>query len=255
MAGVKRLLYYYYLTAFMNKILSTVAACLMAVTYTFAQTAPTETNPKVLPMFGNIAKTEAQQKSDEKFLKSCDASFATRTEASTFFMERGWEYLNEGQIDTAMYRFNLAWLLNPDNNETYWAFGLVTVAKGNPEEAIGYYEKALALKPKNSMLLSDMATAYVALYEQKPKKKTLKLATDYTQKAIAADTQNALAYYTLSQVKFFENNYNEAWANLHKGRELNMGALDYTYLMKLIEKMPDPKGFFKNTTETADQSE
>ncbi|MEJ8756716.1 hypothetical protein WG947_06905 [Pontibacter sp. H259] len=238
----------------MRKLLYAVAVCLLAVTNTFAQTTPTVTNPKVLPMFGNITKTEAQQKSDEKFLKSCDASFATRTEASKFFMERGWEYLDEGQTDTAMYRFNLAWLLNPDNSETYWAFGLVTVAKGKPAEAIGYYQKALSMQPKSSLLLSDMAAAHVALYEQHPKKKTLKQATEYINQAIAADAQNALAYYTLSQIRFFDANYAEAWANLHKGRELNMAALDYTFLLKLIDKMPDPQGFFKNS-DTADQSE
>ncbi|MBC5773572.1 hypothetical protein H8S95_05810 [Pontibacter sp. KCTC 32443] len=238
----------------MKRLFSTVAACLLAASITFAQEAPAEVKPKVLPMFGNIAKTEAQQKSDEKFLKSCDASFATRTEASKFFMDRGWEYLNEGQTDTAMYRFNLAWLLNPDNSDTYWAFGLVTVAKGNPAEAVGYYEKALALQPKSSLLLSDLASCYVALYEQKPKKKTLKLANDYLERSIASDPTNAFAYYTLSQVKYFGGDYNAAWAQLHKGREMNMAMLDYTYLLKLIEKMPDPQGFFKNK-DVAEQSE
>lgn len=230
----------------MKKLLTTIAACAMAATFTFAQDQAAQPNPKVLPMFGKIAKTEEQQLKDQKFLSSCDASFTTRKEASNFFVERGWEYLNEGQTDTAMYRFNLAWLLNPDNSDTYWAFGLVTAAKGNPAEAIGYYEKALALNPKSSMLLSDLATCYINLYEQKPKKKTLKQAIAYSERSIAADAQNAYAYYAMSQSRYFNGNYNDAWTYLHKGREINMTALDYTYVLKLTEKMPDPQGFFKS---------
>ncbi|NDK56384.1 tetratricopeptide repeat protein [Pontibacter fetidus] len=238
----------------MKRLLSTVAACLLAATFTFAQEQTTSQDPKVLPMFGKTAKTEEQQLRDQKFLSSCDANFTTRKEASNFFMDRGWEYLNEGQTDTAMYRFNLAWLLNPDNSDTYWAFGLVTVAKGNPAEAVGYYEKALALNPKSSLLYSDLGTCYVSLYEQKPKKKTLKQASTYLEKAIATDATNAFAYFTMSKVNYFNCDYSQAWTYLHKGRELNMAAVDYSFLLQLSEKMPDPQGFFKNAT-TPDQSE
>ncbi|NEM98958.1 tetratricopeptide repeat protein [Pontibacter burrus] len=238
----------------MKRILATIVVCLTAVAFTFAQEA-TPLPAKVLPMFGKIAKTEAQQKSDEKFLKSSDASFSTRPEASKFFMERGWQYLNEGQIDTAMHRFNLAWLLNPDNSETYWAFGLVTVARGNPAEAVEYYQKALSYEPKNALLLSDLANCYLAIYNQNPKKKTLKQATAYTQQALAADAQNAFACFAMSQVEYHNKKYAEAWTWLHKGRELNITAMDYTYLMQLIEKMPDPKGFFNQKEQAEEQSE
>ncbi len=215
----------------------------MAATYSFAQQQPENIN--VLPMFGKVEKTEAQQLRDQKFLSSCDASFTTRTEASNFFVERGWEYLNEGQTDTAIYRFNLAWLLNPDNSDTYWAFGLITNAQGKPQDAIGFFEKALALKPNNSMMQADLASCYVNLYQQKPKKKTIKTALSYLDKAIATDSQNAFAYYTMAQAKYLTGDYNDAWTYLHKGRELNMTMLDYSQVIKLTEKMPDPQGFFK----------
>jgi Tfp pilus assembly protein PilF len=228
------------------------AAALYLVTMSFGLAQDTPENPNVLPMFGKTARTEIQQKQDQKFLRSSDANFSTRKEASNFFIERGWEYLNEGQTDTAMYRFNLAWLLNPDNKDTYWAFGLITAGKGNPKEAIGYYEKAMSLSPKNSMLLSDLAASYVMLYEQKKKKKLLKQATAYLTQAISSDTQNAYAYYTLSQVNYHGSNYKQAWENLHKGRVINMAMLDYTYLLKLTDKMPDPQGFFKNSDTTAE---
>jgi tetratricopeptide (TPR) repeat protein len=161
-------------------------------------------------------------------------------------MQRGWEYFNEGQVDTAMYRFNLAWLLNSDNKDAYWAFGLVTANQGKAEEAIGYYEKALTFDANNSLLLSDIASAYLAEYKAKPKKKVLKKAAGYLDKSVAADTSNAFALFNLSKVKFYEKDYPAAWSYLHKSRKLDMAQIDYTFVTEMLAKMPDPEGFFKN---------
>lgn len=234
----------------MKKVLLAVAF-LCATTLSFAQDQPAEQNPQVLPMFGGKQKTEEQQKKDEKFLTSCDKSFTNRQEASKFFMERGWEYLNEGQLDTAVYRFNLAWLLNPDNKDTYWAFGLVTSAKGENEKAIEFYEKALAYDPKNSLLMSDIAASYLKVYNDgKKKKKDLKKATSYLNDAVTADSSNAFALYNLSKVKFYEKKYSDAWNYLHKSRGIDLSQIDYEYIAELTAQMPDPQGFFRSTTTT-----
>ena len=236
----------------MKKLLLAVVAIVYATSLSFAQEQPAAQNPQVLPMFGGKAKTEEQQKKDEKFLTSCDKSFANRQEASRFFMERGWEYLNEGQLDTAVYRFNLAWLLNPDNKDTYWAFGLVTSAKGQNGEAIKHYEKALSYDPKNSLLLSDAASTYLKAYsEGKKKKKDLKKATTYLNEAIKADTTNAYALYNLSKVKFYEKKYSDAWEYLHKSRSINLMQIDYDFIAELTAQMPDPKGFFRSGLPTS----
>lgn len=236
----------------MKKLLLAFVAVFCATSLSFAQEQPAEQNPQVLPMFGGKAKTEEQQKKDEKFLTSCDKSFANRQEASSFFMERGWEYLNEGQADTAVHRFNLAWLLNPDNKDTYWAFGLVTSAKGQNEEAIKHYEKALGYDPKNSLLLSDIASTYLKVYKEgKQKKKDLKKATNYLTEAVKADTTNAYALYNLSKVKFYEKKYNDAWDYLHRSRAINLTQIDYDFIAELTAQMPDPKGFFRSGIPTS----
>lgn len=231
----------------MRRLLFALVLIVLAASSGFAQE---DQSHLVLPMFGNKPKTEAQQKKDERFLTSCDKSFLNRQEASSFFMERGWEYYNEGQVDTAMYRFNLAWLLNPNNVDPYWAFGLISASKGNNAESITYYEKALALEPKNSMLLSDMASSYLALYREKKKKKNLKKANQLLNEALTAEPQNAYALYNLSLAKYYEKKYPEAWDNLHKARKLNMSVVDYAYISELVEKMPDPEGFFRSSDAT-----
>ncbi|SFF87973.1 tetratricopeptide repeat protein [Pontibacter chinhatensis] len=234
----------------MKRILLAIVALFIATASGFAQEQAAPLSPRVLPMFGEKQKTEAEQKQDEKFLTSSDKNFTDRREASKFFMERGWEYLNEGQVDTAMYRFNLAWLLNPDNKDTYWAFGLVTSARGDNQTAIRMYEKALTYDGKNALLLSDAAAAYLAVYQEKKKKKDLKKASGYLAAATAADPNNAYALYNISKVKYQEKKYKEAWDYLHKSRSIDMSSIDYAYILELSEKMPDPQGFF-NATDAA----
>ena len=234
----------------MRRLLFALALIVLAASAGFAQEKQEDQSHLVMPMFGNKPKTEAQQKKDERFLTSCDKSFLNRQEASKFFMERGWEYYNEGQVDTAMYRFNLAWLLNPNNVDPYWAFGLISASKANNAEAITYYEKALALEPKNAMLLSDMASSYLTLFREKKKKKNLKKATQLLNEALTAEPENAYALYNMSLVKYYEKKYQEAWDYLHKGRKLNMSVVDYAYISELVEKMPDPEGFFRSSDAT-----
>lgn len=239
----------------MKRLILAVATLLLSASAVFAQDQNTAVHPKVLPMFGKQAKTDAQQKADEKFLTSCDKSFASRTEASNFFMDRGWDYFNEGQVDTAVYRFNLAWLLNPDNHNTYWAFGLVEYSKGNSKEAIGMYERALKYQPNNSLLLSDAGAAFITQFNEDKKKKNLKQASTYLDRSLALDPANAFALSSMSQVRFHQKKYAEAWDFLHKGRDINMMSLDYNFLAELMTRMPDPKGLFRNDSQTAEQAQ
>jgi Tfp pilus assembly protein PilF len=235
----------------MKRLILATAAILLSASALFAQVQDPTPHPKVLPMFGKQPKTEAQQKADEKFLTSSDKSFTSRTEASNFFMDRGWEYFNEGKTDTAVHRFNLAWLLNPDNVNTYWAFGLIEQGKGNASEAIGMYERGLKYQPKNSLLLADAASAYLNLFETSKKKKHLKQAVIYLDQSIAADATNAYALFNLSKVKYHQKKYADAWNYLHQSRDIDMLTLDYNFLDDLMAQMADPKGIFKNEAQQA----
>ena len=92
-------------------------------------------NFSILPLFGEITKTETQKASDNRFLQECDRNFSSREDASKFFAERAWEYLSEGEQDTAIYRFNLAYLLNPKNVDSYWGLGVASYQQGRYDES------------------------------------------------------------------------------------------------------------------------
>jgi tetratricopeptide (TPR) repeat protein len=206
---------------------------------------PASGNPNLLPLFGGQSRTDAQKTRDDAFLADCDRNFSSRTEASKFFDARAWEYLQEGNADTAIYRFNLAWLLDNKNANVYWGLGAIQAAKAKDDEALVLLDKALALEPKNSALLTDVASLHLNKYKVKADKKSLQNSIAMLEKAIEADSTNATAYTKMSMAYFYQNDYDKAWDYLHKGRTFNLAGMDFAYLTELIAKKEDPQGLFK----------
>jgi len=207
--------------------------------------APLDKASRLLPLFGGASAAQAEQLVGSAFLADVARSFASRTEASKFFSGKAYEYLVENQPDTAAYRFNLAWLLDPKNADTYRGLGVIASQRGNNEEAISLLSQGLALEPNNSAFLADLGASYLIQFEKGKKKKDLTQAMEYLQKAIAADAKNAGAYQQLARGYFLQEEYAKAWEAVHTGQNINMTSLDFQLIGDLIAKMPDPQGKFK----------
>ena len=197
-----------------------------------------------LPLFGERPKTAAQIDEEIHFLNDCDRSFPSRAEASVFFTERGWDYVDHGQLDTAAYRFNLAWLLNSKNADAYWGLGVVSYQKNQFADAIRMLRKGSALDNNNTVLLTDLATVEIKEYQRKPNDELLTEAEDHLQRVITINP-NALSLQKMSMVFYLKADYNKAWSYFHQASTLDVSSLDLTYLSELLAKQPDPKGVFK----------
>ncbi len=200
---------------------------------------------RLQPLFGGLSPAQATQIIGEAQLKAIAASFASTAEASTFFTNKGYEYLRENQPDTAVYRFNLAWLLNPQNAEAYRGLGIVASAQPTPDAAIALLNKGLALAPTSSAMMSDLGTSYLLRYGQTKKKKDLTTGLELLQRATAADPANAVAWQQLARGLYYQEKYPEAWAAVHKGQSASVTSLDFNLISDLLAKQPDPQGFFK----------
>ncbi|RRB03794.1 tetratricopeptide repeat protein [Larkinella rosea] len=209
------------------------------------ETNPAAINPMVTPLFGEKAKSTEHIAWEVRFLNECDQSFANRTEASQFFSTRAWEYLTEGKLDTATYRFNLAWLLNDKNSDTYWGLGVISYQQGKTPEAIRLLKKGLEVADSNAVLMTDLATVELKQYKENKDNELLEDAIAVLNKALKYDETNANTFMRLSWANYAKGDYAAAWENLHKGRTLDLASVDFVYLQELREKMPDPKGFFK----------
>jgi tetratricopeptide (TPR) repeat protein len=198
----------------------------------------------ILPLFGERTKTAGQIDQEIHFLNDCDRNFGSRSEASTFFATRGWDYIADGQLDTAAYRFNLSWLLNDKNVDVYWGLGVVCYQKDHLVDAIRMLKKGLAVADSNLVLLTDLATVEIKHYQQKQQQATLNDAQTHLSQAISIKP-NATAYQKLSLISFLRADYAKAWDYFHQAREIDLSQLDLNYLNDLLAKLPDPQGVFK----------
>ena len=207
--------------------------------------APTPRAARLQPLFGGLTAAQATQVIGAAQLKAIAASFTSPAEASAFFATKGFEYLSENQADTAAYRFNLAWLLDPKNADAYRGLGIVASAQPTPDAAIGLLSTGLALAPTNSLLLSDLGTSHLIRYGQTKKKKDLATGFDLLLRATTLAPNNATAWQELARAFFYQEKYAEAWGAVHKGQAISPSSLDFNLISDLLVKLPDPQGTFK----------
>jgi tetratricopeptide (TPR) repeat protein len=203
------------------------------------------TNRRYLPLWGSGAKNARQLAEDESFLQSCDANFGSRTEASSFFAERGWEYIAEGQLDTATYRFNLAHLLDERNADPYWGLGVICHQKGQSDEAIKLLSRGLTVDTTKAMLYNDLATLHLNRYGEDSLTAHLTTARQLLERSLVLDSTNADTFQKLSLQAYYAAQYPESWKYLHQARNLDMQSMDFNLINQLLSKAPDPLGVFK----------
>ena len=200
---------------------------------------------RLLPLFGGLSPAQATQVIGETQLKAIIASFVSKDEASAFFTTKGYEYLRENQPDTAAYRFNLAWLLNPQNAEAYRGLGIIASSQPTPDAAIGLLNKGFAIAPTSTLLMSDLGASYLMRYGQTKKKKDLAAGLELLQRVTTADPANANAWQQLARGLYYQEKYPEAWTAVHKGQSISVSSLDFDLISDLLAKLPDPQGTFK----------
>ena len=228
-------------------LLTVLALPAQAQRKTKAKGEPSTVNSanRLQPLFGGIPATQAEGLLGAGYLDKVVGSFASRAEASRFFSTKGYEYLTEGQVDTAIYRFNLAWLLDAKNPDVYRGLGVVASRNPSPDPSITLLTKGLALAPENALMLSDLGASYLIRYEQTKKKKDLTTGAGYLQRAVTLDANNAVAWQQLARAYYLQEDYAKAWEALHKGQNISMTSIDFAFLSELMAKMPDPEGKFK----------
>lgn len=167
------------------------------------------------PMYGNIPKTESMKNSDNEFIQNVIATAGTREKGYNYFLNKAWELLYSGDIESSMKRFNQCWLLDPERSETYWGFGILLGAQNDFDGSITMLEKSLKLDNTNYRVMVDLAYSYTLYYRLN----NVKEESDYLNKAITL-YEKAFKY----EDPFFEL-YNN-WAVTLMTQEKYKEALD-----------------------------
>lgn len=200
---------------------------------------------KYLPLFGQKALSKKDQTELNQFVESCDASFGSRKEASDFFVERAWEYVTAGKLDTATYRFNLLHALNDQSVDAYWGLGVITFQRKDFPKAIEFLEKGLSLDTAQAILRVDLAVVQLSCYLKQMECGTLDGVEGHLAIALRQQPGYGMAWMKRAQVAYLQERYADAWTYLHTCRKLDITQLDINLGQLLAEKMPDPEGVFK----------
>lgn len=161
---------------------------------------------RMLPEYGTAEKTKEEIAADTRFVNSIVENGKSKSEGAQDMIRIGFDYLYKGNLKTAMYRFNQAYLLNPKNSGIYWGYGAVYTAMGAYDEARSEYTEGLKLEPESAPILTDYATTYLGEYytnvrsNYKRAQKKLKMAEEKLLASYSIDPKYINTAYKLSIV-------------------------------------------------------
>jgi len=195
------------------KILSTLVLLqFLLIGVCFAEDRPSNE----LPMYGGADKSHIEP--DKKSSKGV--------------AQLGWQYFAKGDYDTAIKRFNQAWMFDHDNIDALWGFGLIMGQRATQEEpeknfkeSIRCLNLALSLTPKNGRLIADLAYSHTLLgsylkSENKEANKEFSKAKELFEKAIVFEPEFPMIYANWSILEFYKENYPRARELLNQAIQL-----------------------------------
>ncbi|WP_316820596.1 tetratricopeptide repeat protein [Pedobacter gandavensis] len=128
--------------------------------------AQAQTDIRLLPKYSGVVKTKEYLEIDQRFIKEVTEQFGTKERASYVHSRWGMDYVRKGDLKTAMYRLNQAWLLDPKNPETYRGYGYVLANLGAFKPALDQYNEGLKFAPENEEMKRERATILQKLKTQ-----------------------------------------------------------------------------------------
>ena len=217
------------------------------------------------PMYGNKPFTEEQKRFNDQVVNAVIAGAGSKQAALERTIKLAWQYFYKNDPDTAMKRFNQAWLIDPNNDEIFYGFGFLMSVQGKRDDAISLYKKALALNPNHPMALANLARSYkdqaYALYGKKrlaepdaEVKRVLSEALMLYEKASQAaisssalrltslDDELSYIYYQWAVALEFNGEYAKAWQKIKLSRKHDGAKLiEPGFIKELSQFMPEPQ--------------
>jgi len=157
---------------------------------------------------------------------------ATNKSNSKSAADLGWKYFNSGDFDTAIKRFNQAWMFDRENVDAYWGFGLIMGQRARNEdtennlrESIKYLGMAKSRSPQNGRILVDLAFSHTVLGELLHTKNINAQEEFNTARALYKQAEKLepaypLVYSNWSVLEFYAGNYSVAKNLLAKSKTL-----------------------------------
>jgi tetratricopeptide (TPR) repeat protein len=168
-------------------------------------------NIRLLPEYGHVQKTNEQLEADQELIKDEVKQYRTHRKASDTLISFGFNNIYAGDIKKAMYRFNQAYLLDPENENVYWGFASVYFSFNDYNEALAQLEKGLSINPNCANILTDKATIYTVFFHTKNNPEYLDKAISIFYKSYKIDPSNQNTLFKLSAAYYYKKDCVNAW--------------------------------------------
>lgn len=204
-----------------------------------------------LPMYGQpqLARPPAMKKADAAFVKKVIKDFGPDLRAaSNAWCEVGADFLQKGNLDFALRRFNQAWLLDPKNYEPFWGFGRAMLELDRFDEAVTHFETALSLcddERQRVALLSDAATAFSyqaklsASLTQEQRDAAFAKADRYYEECTRRDPSYANGWLRWAMALEREGKFEHAWVKVRRAQAAG-ASVPPPFLELLRKHVPEP---------------
>lgn len=209
-----------------------------------------KTNIQMLPKYGYREKTASQKQNDENFVRqvmSQEEFKKNRTAASRHLIELGFKYLQEGDLKTAMFRFNRAYLLDSLNTDIYIGYGAVYMTLGDFENAQKQYLEGLSQNPKNTHLLNEYGTYFLGRYYESGAKDgereaaNIDTALTYFNNSYQQDPKDQNTVFKLSVCYWIKGDCSNAWKYYTECKGLGGEPITEEYTNDLKKKCKEVK--------------
>ncbi|TXI78195.1 MAG: tetratricopeptide repeat protein [Flavobacteriales bacterium] len=180
---------------------------------------------RLAPAFGERTKNAEQLASDSAFIAQMLAVDPDAHACAEHLIGLGFEQLRQGNMVHAMYRFNHAYLMEPQNPAIRRGYGAFFVALDRPEEAMAEYQKGLQQDSSNVALLLDLATVQLGFFQdhhaEDPERseRLLRQASANLDRLLRHHPGNGGALYRTAVCRMFTDDCAGAWANYRQCRE------------------------------------
>ena len=161
----------------------------------------------------------------------------------------GWQYYYKGDLDTAIKRFNQAWMFDRESIDAFWGFGLIIGQRSRHEEpeknlreSANYLNKAHKLSKNNARIIVDLAYSETLLggFLKENNKTDFQIHFNRARtlyiKAEKLEKDYPLIYSNWSVLEFYEGNYAAAQLQLATAKKLGYEP-DPAYEQALKEKL------------------
>ena len=201
------------------------------------------------PMYGGMDRQSVPQlkQADEDLIAGTTKAFGSREKASSAFVDQGIRYSSTKNYAAAMRRFNQAWLLNPDNPDVFWGFGIVFHGQKNFCEAKDMIDRAISLKLSNPEALADAGVFYTLCaavnnpsLDSATKQQYFTASEDLYRKANSASPNSHYIHGSWATAYYWRGDYARSWEMVTKARSLGF-VFPGQFLDSLRQKMPEPK--------------